>query len=315
MKSISVVGSLNIDHILTVERLPAFGETISSINYELAEGGKGSNQAAALGKLGLEVHMFGKIGNDKFGQLLINSLSKANVNTKGLVIDPNEKTGAAFITVDKNGNNTIVLNPGANGSFNLEDIERFKNLIFKNDILLLQMEIPKEIVIYLINEARKLEKTILLNLAPPINIDNKTLNKLDYLIINETEMEFLTNIEFLENNLDIEIKSLRKIFHKNLIITLGPLGAAYSISNQNFEIVPTFNVVTVDKTAAGDAFIGGFIFGLVNNMNIKTCIEMGNANGSISTTTRGALKSLPDMNTFHNFLVKNGFKKSILNRI
>jgi ribokinase len=308
MKSISVVGSLNIDHILTVEKLPSFGETITSINYELSEGGKGSNQAAALGKLGLEVHIFGKVGNDEFGQLLINSLGEANVNTKGLVIDPNEKTGAAFITVDNNGNNTIVLNSGANRSFDLQDINKFKNLIFKNDILLLQMEIPKEIVVYLINEARKLEKTILLNLAPAIHLNSEILNKLDYLIINETEMEFLTDIKFLENNLDIEIRSLRKFFYKNLIITLGPMGAAYSINNQNFEIVPTFNVVTVDKTAAGDAFIGGFIFGLVNNMDIKTCIEMGNANGSISTTARGALKSLPDINTFHKFLVKNGFK-------
>lgn len=310
MKSVSVVGSLNIDHILTVEKLPSFGETISSINYELAEGGKGSNQAAALGKLGLEVSMFGKVGNDEFGHLLIKSLKKSNVNTDDLIIDSTEKTGSAFITVDKNGNNTIVLNPGANGSLSLQDIKKFENSIFKNDILLLQMEIPKELVIYLINKARKLEKTILLNLAPAKNLDIKTLNKLDYLIINESEMEFLTNIEFLEHNLDIEINKLRKFYHNNLIITLGPMGAAYSIDNRGFEVIPTFDVFTIDKTAAGDAFIGGFIYGLVNNIDIKTCVNLGNANGSLSTTIRGAQKSLPDKNTFYNFLVKNNFKTS-----
>lgn len=313
MKSVSVVGSLNIDHILTVEKLPSFGETISSINYEVSEGGKGANQAVSIGKLGLKVYIFGKIGNDEFGHLLVKSLESSNVDTGGVIIDSIEKTGSAFITVDKNGNNTIVVTPGANGSLSLTDIKNFENLIFKNDILLLQMEIPKDLVIYLITKAKEMEKTILLNLSPAMNIDKETINKIDYLIVNESEMEFLTNIKYMENNLNIEINELRKFYYNNLIITLGPLGAAYSTKSRNFKIIPTFNVETIDKTAAGDAFIGGFIYGLVKGQDIEGCIYLGNANGSLSTTIKGAQKSLANRNTLDDFLIKHNLKHLTLN--
>lgn len=305
MKSTAVIGSLNIDHVLKVDRLPVLGETISSNNYILSEGGKGANQAVAIGKLGLNVHMFGKIGNDEYGRLLINSLNNANVNIEGIMIDYYHKTGAAFITIDKNGNNTIVITPGSNGSLNLRDIKKIENLIFDQDIILLQMEIPKDIVIYIINRVRELDKLILLNLSPPMNIDNFILNKVDYLILNESEMEFLTQIKYLGNNLDVEIKELRKYFHNNLIITLGPDGAAYSIENKEFELIPTYNILSVDKTAAGDAFIGGFVYGLSKSLDIKTCINLGNANGSLATTIIGAQKSLPNLSELKTFLAKN----------
>ena len=269
MKKVAVIGSINIDHILQVEKLPILGETISSNNYILLEGGKGANQAAAMGKLGLEVHMFGKIGNDGYGQLSINSLNNANVNTEGIIIDNCNKTGSAFITIDNNGNNTIVLTPGANGSLDLKEIKKMENLIFDQNIVLLQMEIPKDIVTHIINRSRKLNKLLLLNLSPAMNIDNFILNKVDYLVLNESEMEFLTQIKYSSNNLDIQIKKLRRYFYNNLIITLGPDGAAYSIKNKKFELVPTFDVLSLDKTAAGDAFIGGFVYGLSKNLNIK----------------------------------------------
>ncbi|MHB8276195.1 MAG: ribokinase [Candidatus Humimicrobiaceae bacterium] len=308
MKSISVVGSLNIDHTLTVEKLPNFGETISSINYEISEGGKGANQAVAIGKLGIKTLMFGKIGNDDFGQLLVKSLKTSDVNTDGVIIDQKIKTGCAFITVDRNGNNTIVLNSGANGCLKLEELKKIEDSIFTSDILLLQMEIPKELIRYLIESASELKKIILLNLAPAMDVGTDMLNKVDYLIINETEMEFLTNIKFSGNNLGTEIIELRKFYRNNLIITLGPLGAAYSIKDFNYKILSTFDVITKDKTAAGDAFIGGFIYGLVNDNDIQTCVILGNANGSISTTIRGAQKSLPNKEQLNNFLLKNNLE-------
>ena len=311
MKSIAVIGSLNIDHILKVDKLPLLGETISSLNYSLSEGGKGANQAAAIGKLGADVYMFGKVGNDEYSNLLISSLQNSNVNTEGVMIDSSSKTGAAFITVDNSGNNTIVITPGANGSLTFNDLEKMESKIFTHEIILLQMEIPEEIIVYIINKARKINKLLLLNLAPAKTIDIQVLNKLDYLIVNESEMEFLTNIKYTGNNLDIEIAKIRKFFHSKLVITLGPLGAAYSIKNQEFDIIPTFNVVSKDKTAAGDAFIGGFIFGLANGLNLKTCMNLENANGSLSTTILGAQKSLPDKSMLKEFLLKNGLKMKI----
>jgi len=311
MKSIAVIGSLNIDYILKVEKLPSLGETIASLKYVLSEGGKGANQASAIGKLGLDVHMFGKVGNDEYGNLLIEGLRKSNVNTKGIIIDSSSRTGAAFVTVDNSGNNTIVITPGANGSFTFNDLKTLESKIFIHDIILLQMEIPKKIIVYIIKKARDINKLLLLNLAPPKTVGAIFLNKLDYLILNESEMEFLTNIKYTGNNLEVEISEIRKFFHSKLVITLGSLGAVYSIKNQEFNVIPTFNVVTIDKTAAGDAFIGGFILGLANEMDLRTCIDLGNANGSLSTTILGAQKSLPDKNMLKEFLLKNGFKINI----
>lgn len=305
MKSIAVIGSFNIDHILRVEKLPTLGETISSYSYELSEGGKGANQAAAIGKLGLGVYMFGKVGNDNYGHLLTKSLINSNVNIGGIIIDSASKTGATFITVDKSGNNTIVITPGANGSFTFNNLKTLESKIFTHDIILLQMEIPEKIVVYVINKIRKLNKLILLNLAPAKKLDPIVLNKVDYLILNESELEFLINIKYTGNNLDIEIAELRKFFNNNLLITLGSDGAVYSIKNKDFEIVPTFNVIPIDRTAAGDAFIGGFVLGLALGKDIKTSTHLGNATGSLSTTILGAQKSLPDKNRLKNFLLKN----------
>lgn len=206
MRSVAVVGSINIDHVLKVEKLPKLGETISSNSYELFEGGKGANQALSLARLGLDVYMFGKVGNDDYGRLLLESLKKSNVNIDNIIIDPNVKTGAAFITVDNKGNNTIVLTSGANGSISIEDIKNLQNKILENDLLLLQMEIPKETVVFMIKMAKKFNKLILLNLAPATEIETDIINKVDYLILNESEMEFLTNLKYTGNNLASSIK-------------------------------------------------------------------------------------------------------------
>lgn len=311
MKSIAVVGSLNIDHILKVEKLPSFGETISSFSYMISEGGKGANQAVALGKLEMDVCMFGKIGSDEYGDLLVKSLQNSNVNTQEIIVDKSYRTGAAFITVDNSGNNTIVVTPGANGSFKFDDVRKIENKIFFHDIIVLQMEIPEEINTYIIRRAKEMKKLILLNLAPARIVNPEILNKLDYLIVNESEMEFLTNIEYTGSNLNIEIFEIRKFFHGNLVVTLGSLGAAFSTGDKDFNIVPTFNVLPIDKTAAGDAFIGGFILGLANKLDLKSCMILGNAAGSLSTTIIGAQKSLPDKSILRNFLLKNNVKIKI----
>ncbi|MCL5072698.1 MAG: ribokinase [Actinobacteria bacterium] len=305
MVGVAVVGSLNIDHVLKVDKLPVLGETVSSNNYILSEGGKGANQAVAIGKLGLKVHMFGKIGDDEHGQLLVNSLKNANVYTEGIIIDERHKTGAAFITIDNNGNNTVVVNPGANGRLDLKDIKKIESLIFDQDILLLQMEIPKDIVIYIIKRGKELNKLILLNLSPAMEMDNFILNMVDYLILNESEIGFLTNVKCSIQNMKLVIKKIREFYHNKLIITLGPDGAAYSISDDDFKTILTFDVATIDKTGAGDAFIGGFVYGLSKGLDIKTCINLGNASGSIATTIIGAQKSLPTKDQLNNFLSKN----------
>lgn len=281
---------------------PKLGETIIAEKYELFGGGKGANQAASMGKLGLNVQMFGKTGDDIYGKLLMESLKKCNVNIENVITGKTSSTGAAFIIVDKIGNNTIVITPGANGTLSMKDIESFKMKILKNDIIVLQMEIPKDIVSNVINMAKESKKIVLLNLAPALNMENNILNKVDFLVLNELEVEYLTKVSCSIQNLNLALKKIREFYHNKLIITLGPDGAAYSISSNDFKIIPTFNVTTVDGTGAGDAFIGGFTYGLVKNKNIEDCATLGNAAGAFSTTKVGAQSSFPNKEELEDFL-------------
>jgi len=310
MKSIAVVGSINVDHVLKITVFPKLGETVIAEGYEIIEGGKGANQAASMGKLDLDVYMFGKIGNDVYGKYILKSLQKCNVNIENIITDKNSSTGSAFITVDEAGNNTIVVNPGANGNLSLEDIENFKRKILENDILVLQMEIPRDIVAFIINIAHRSNKIIILNLAPALDLENDILNKVDFLILNELELENIAKIDYSIKNLGLAIKKIREFYYNKLIITLGLDGAAYSISNNNFKVIPTFNVKAVDRTGAGDAFIGGFTSGIVARKNIEDCIVMGNAAGSYSVAALGAQSSLPYKSELESFMNLNKRNKA-----
>lgn len=305
MKTVLVIGSINLDNVLRVQNLPKRGETIIAKNYEIVEGGKGANQAAAVGKLGVKVSMFGKIGNDIYGEMLLKSLKDSNVNTENIIIDEKISTGTAFITVENSGENTIVIDHGANGKIKLEEIKRLESKIFSNDIIVTQMEIPIEIVFYVIKKARKLNKIIILNLSPAVKIPDKILNQIDFLILNELELEFLTNVIYSRNSLNDAIKKLRNFYKNKIVVTIGPDGAAYSLNDNQLKIIPTFDVIPIDKTGAGDAFIGGFVFGLANDKNIDECIKLGNATGSLATTIIGAQKSLPHLSKLKNFLARN----------
>lgn len=305
MKTVLVIGSINLDNVLRVQNLPKRGETIIAKNYEIVEGGKGANQAAAVGKLGVKVSMFGKIGNDIYGEMLLKSLKDSNVNTENIIIDEKISTGTAFITVENSGENTIVIDHGANGKIKLEEIKRLESKIFSNDIIVTQMEIPLEIVFYVIEKARKLNKIMILNLAPAVKIPDKILNQIDFLILNELELEFLTNVIYSRNSLNDAIKKLRNFYKNKIVVTIGPDGAAYSLNDNQLKIIPTFDVIPIDKTGAGDAFIGGFVFGLANDKNIDECIKLGNATGSLATTIIGAQKSLPHLSKLKNFLARN----------
>lgn len=302
MKKVTVVGSLNIDHVLKVEKLPLKGETIISNNYNLYEGGKGSNQAASIGRLGISVDMIGKVGKDIYGERLIKNLSKSNVNVSGIIIDDTVSTGTTFITVDKNGNNTIVINPGANGKLTINDIESQKNKIISKDIILLQQEIPKDVISHVVNISKHYNKNIILNFAPAIDTSNDTLSKVDYLILNEIEIAQLTGVTAISKNINKAIKKLRNYYSNNIIITLGENGSIYIVNNDKIIKVPSYDVKSVDSTGAGDAFIGGFVLGLIEGRNIKECVMWGNAAGSITTTKLGAQSSFPDKEELFFFL-------------
>ncbi|MCL4386428.1 MAG: ribokinase [Actinobacteria bacterium] len=304
-KRVVVIGSINVDYILKVVRFPVKGETLIANSYEIRTGGKGANQAKAISKLGIPVSLVGKIGEDIYTETLMQSFKKANINTKGIIIDKLEKTGAAFITVDIHGNNTIIISPGANYELTKKDIELNKELILDCDIVVLQLEIPKEVVEYVINFSKNVSKLIVLNLSPFMKIEKSLLKRVDFLIVNEIEIKQLSGSafdNFDKNQIEIILRKIRKFYKNNIIITLGEKGAVGINSNDEIFILPTYPVDKLDSTGAGDAFIGGFILGLISEKSMKECINLGNAVGSISITKLGAQESLPTKKELSQFL-------------
>jgi ribokinase len=308
LKRIAVIGSLNIDHVLRTKSLPSRGETIISESYQLKCGGKGANQAAAIGRLEVSVHMIGKVGDDEAGTMQIKSLEKSGVNTDGIIIDKEQKTGAAFITVDNKGNNTIVLFSGTNGLLGKNDVDQKKYLILDSDAVVLQMEVPVETTCHVIRFAHENNKKIILSLAPAIEIDRSVLGMVDFLMVNEVEIKFLSGVEFNIEDISNSIIKLRKFFKNNIVITLGEMGSLLVDRKENIYRSMAYKVNAVDSTAAGDAFTGGFIMGLTEGLSLPDCMEIGNAAGAISVTRLGAQPSLPFRDDLVKFLVKNNSK-------
>jgi len=254
LKKIAVIGSLNIDHVLKTRDLPSRGETIISESYQLKCGGKGANQAASIARLGVSVSMIGKIGEDEAGAMQMKSLERSGVNTDGIIIDKDQKTGAAFITIDNKGNNTIVLFSGTNGLFTIDDVEQKKHIILDSDAVVLQMEIPVETTSHVIRLANENNKKIILSLAPAKKIDLSVLGMVDFLMVNEVEIKFLSGTGFNIEDIGDSIARLRKFYKNNIVVTLGEMGSVLVDRNGNIHMSPAYKVNPVDSTAAGDAF-------------------------------------------------------------
>ena len=302
MNTVVVVGSLNIDHVLKVSELPLKGETIISESYELHEGGKGANQAVAIGRMGIDVRMIGKIGKDVYGQMLLKSLTHSNVKTENIIIDKKLRTGTALITVDRKGYNTIVLYQGANGGLRIDDILKNKKTLKKCDIIVLQQEIPKDVIQFTIDIAKEFKKFIVLNFAPVLDLNKNSMEKVDFLILNESEISKLTGIKCNEKNVKEPILQLKKFFKNNIIVTLGEYGSACMTSCGDYYRIPSVRVNSIDSTGAGDAFIGGFVYGLVQNKDIYSCVTFGNISGALAVRKVGAQASLPYEKEFKIFL-------------
>ena len=193
MKNICVIGSLNMDLVVNVDTMPKPGQTLLGGNFKEVPGGKGANQAVAMARLGGKVSMIGKVGNDSFGKTLINALNNDNVNTNH-IHTANCSTGVAFITVDKNAQNAIVVAPGANFELSKDDIDKNIDCIKNSDIVVIQLETPLETVKYALQIAKDLNKYTILNPAPAIKLNDDIIKNVDLLTPNETELEIISEM-------------------------------------------------------------------------------------------------------------------------
>lgn len=305
MKKVVVVGSINMDLVTMCQRVPKAGETIFGDRFFQVPGGKGANQGVAMRKLGTKVTMLGKVGEDSFGNDLINSMKNSGVNTDYIERSKNS-TGIAKIIVEANGQNRILVVSGANMDVDKEYIDRHIDVIKDADIVVTQLELPLPTVEYVLGKAKEFDKLTILNPAPAEPLNEKIIRSSDIIIPNETELSFITR---MPTDTDEEIKAacekLLDIGVKELIVTLGSKGSLH-INREKSQFHSAYMVKAIDTTAAGDSFIGGFVKAL-NKNNIDEAIEFGTKVSAIAVTRIGAQSSIPTLKEVNEF---QGVKRS-----
>ena len=305
MKSkIYVIGSSNTDMVVKSNFLPKPGETVIGNTFLMNPGGKGANQAVSASKLGADVTFVTKVGNDMFGKKAVNNFKKIGIKTDYIRIDKNNSSGIAIIMVDKSGENSISVAPGANNSLTIKDVNFIEEKLNADDYVLIQLEIPKTVVEYLIEICNKLKVKLILNPAPFQKISDYHLSQVNTITPNEIETEYLSGIKVKDK--ETAKKASEILINKgikNIIITMGEKGAFYKSSS--FEgLIPTKKVSVIDSTAAGDTFNGALVAGLSMKMDMLTSIDFANNAATYSVTKLGAQSSAPSINDLNNKFLK-----------
>lgn len=300
-KNILVIGSINMDLIVSTDEIPKIGETVLGKSLTQNPGGKGANQAVAASKLGGSVDFLGMVGEDIYGEKALESIKKGGVNTDSIKRLRDTSTGIAVISVDSKGDNNIIVIQGANNEIDKEYIENNKNLIEKSDIIVIQLEIPLETVRYTLETAKKLGKTTILNPAPAGQIGDDILKYVDILIPNEHELRRITEMEV--KNDETLVKAAEVLVEKGiekLIVTLGESGVMY-MDKEGYKLYPGYKVDVVDTTAAGDSFIGGFVSSYAEGENVGKAIEIGQKTAALCVQKKGAQVAMPSREEVEKF--------------
>jgi ribokinase len=293
MQKILVAGSINMDIVAKIEHLPRPGETVFGDELHYIPGGKGSNQAVATSRLGKNVYLIGKLGQDIFGDSLATFLEEEQLNLEYLFYSKSHPSGVALINVDKQSENSITVISGSNFQLSEQDVEQCE--INEGDVVISVFEIPQSTIKHLFKKANLTNAKTILNPAPAKLIRNELLETVDYLIINETELAFYTNQKKV--NEDIETitqyaSELRMRPSQTIIITLGSKGAI-CISGEDVICVPGIKVEAIDTTGAGDCFTGAFAVAVSEQMFIDQAIFFANKAASLSVQKLGSSTSMP----------------------
>lgn len=313
MKKIVVVGSINMDLVATVKRMPLAGETIPGISFDTFAGGKGANQAVAAARLGGNVAMVGRLGKDVFGQQLRQKLDGDGVDTTS-VQDVDLPSGCAVITVAADGANSIIVIPGANGSFDELELDIHADLLREAGIILSQLEIPLETVTRLASIASDNHIPFVLDPAPARELPAKLLRSVTWITPNESET--MSILRFLGQGDDIHAitpqtspmvtERILATGVRNVILKMGSQGVYVAGQDVEGTLIPPFTVKAVDTTAAGDAFNGGFAYALTQlELAPLQAVRFACAVAAISVTRKGAQSSMPSRSEVEELLTRS----------
>ncbi|MFO1043023.1 MAG: ribokinase [Planctomycetaceae bacterium] len=304
MPNVVIVGSINMDLVARMARLPRPGETLHGDSFQSIPGGKGANQAVAAARLGATVTMIGRVGDDAFAGDLRKSLQSSGVITDHVMTTPQCSSGVALIGVDSAGANSIVVVGGANSSLSPPDIEALSHVIAAADVLVVQLETPVDTVATAIQIARQHRVRTVLDPAPaPTEELPDELKTVDVISPNQTEAEALTGVVVYDlKSAEQAARILMKNGAVDVVMKLGELGALVCSSAGGIHHVQAAKANIVDTTAAGDAFTAGMAVALAEGMELVAAARFGCAAGTLACTVFGAQPAMPDREAVDRFV-------------
>lgn len=294
MKKVIVIGSVNIDYTARVQKLPRKGETILAKETSISLGGKGANQAIALHRLGCDTTFIGAIGSDSEAEFARRKLKEYGLRVDNLLVKTGN-TGKAFINVSEDGDNTIVVDLGANEKFDARDISNISYLLSGMNYCVLQLELPASTIISVLEICAENDIKTILNPAPAVNLEvlEEHLDKIDLLIPNETELELLSGCKLTSNNVQELCNKVIAKGAKRILVTLGAQGSYYTDGKDNY-FASAVKTTVIDPTAAGDSYIGALVSYLSMDREIKEAMDFASIVASITVSRLGAAESIPE---------------------
>ncbi len=305
-KPIVVVGSINTDLVAVTKRIPAVGETVIGSDFQIHPGGKGANQAVAVARLGYPVRLIGRLGNDDFGAQLRTHLENAGVEISG-VSTSDGTSGVAVIVVSRQGDNSIVLAPGANSKVTPEDIDRNISILRSAGMVLAQLEIPLETVEYLARVCARENVPLILDPAPAMDLPPNIFHHIAWFTPNQTEAAFYLGNRHAGSNPQLPAETARILLSNGcggVVLKMGSHGTYLASQGDIGSLVPAFSVDAIDTTAAGDAFNAGFATALMLGESPVDSAFFAAAVAAISVTRKGAQPSMPTMVEVKDFMRK-----------
>lgn len=299
---ITVVGSINMDLMIRASNLPLPGETVIADSKVENPGGKGANQAVAAARMGADVTMIGCVGDDSFATQLLQNLKGESVDTQQITRRENTASGVAVVMVEESGENAILVVSGANGLVSQQEIERARQAICDSDILLMQLEVPQEIVAYATQIAHEAGVSVILDPAPaPPEYQTDLLN-VDLICPNQSEAAALLGkpVESMDDAMSL-VEELTQLGPRQAIITMGEQGAVV-FDGETVQTIPAYPVDVIDSTASGDAFAAGVAIRLAENATLIEAVQFASAAGALAASGAGAQTAMPTREQIETFL-------------